>query len=113
MQVTDQTADKHTVLSAAMPYRKYALSRAWISAIKKDASGTPKDGWKYTIRRQLRDIGLSGDEISIMIYALGYTSETDTEAFLKAISKSNLTTAQLKVIAELFDLRLSGNRLIA
>ena len=112
-QATGETDDKSALLSEIMGADKFGKARAYLSGLKaKDDAGTPKDGWRSTIQKGLKGMGLTSDEQALILYAAGYHSASDLSAFLRVLNAKNLTKEQLALLAEIFKLDVKNGKLV-
>lgn len=112
-QATGETDDKSALLSEIMGADKFGKARAYLSGLKaKDNAETPKDGWRSTIQKGLKGMGLTSDEQALMLYAAGYHSTSDLSAFLRVLNARNLTKEQLALFAAVFKLDVKNGKLV-
>lgn len=112
-QATGETDDKSALLSEIMGADKFGKARAYLSGLKaKEDAETPKDGWRSTIQKGLKGMGLTSDEQALMLYAAGYHSASDLSAFLRVLNAKNLTKEQLALLAEIFKLDVKNGKLV-
>lgn len=112
-QATGETDDKSALLSEIMGADKFGKARAYLSGLKaKDNAETPKDGWRSTIQKGLKGMGLTSDEQALMLYAAGYHSTSDLSAFLRVLNARNLTKEQLALFAAIFKLDVKNGKLV-
>ena len=112
-QAIGETDDKSALLSEVMGADKFGKARAYLSGLKaKEDSETPKDGWRSTIQKGLKGMGLTSDEQALMLYAAGYHSASDLSAFLRVLNAKNLTKEQLALFAEIFKLDVKNGKLV-
>lgn len=112
-QATGETDDKSALLSEIMGADKFGKARAYLSGLKaKEDAETPKDGWRSTIQKGLKGMGLTSDEQALMLYAAGYHSASDLSAFLRVLNAKNLTKEQLALFAEIFKLDVKNGKLV-
>ena len=112
-QATGETDDKSALLSEIMGADKFGKARAYLSGLKaKENAETPKDGWRSTIQKGLKGMGLTSDEQALMLYAAGYHSTSDLSAFLRVLNARNLTKEQLALLAEIFKLDVKNGKLV-
>ncbi len=112
-QATGETDDKSALLSEIMGADKFGKARAYLSGLKaKENAETPKDGWRSTIQKGLKGMGLTSDEQALMLYAAGYHSTTDLSAFLRVLNARNLTKEQLALFAAIFKLDAKNGKLV-
>lgn len=112
-QATGETDDKSALLSEIMGADKFGKARAYLSGLKaKENAETPKDGWRSTIQKGLKGMGLTSDEQALMLYAAGYHSTSDLSAFLRVLNARNLTKEQLALFAEIFKLDVKNGKLV-
>lgn len=112
-QATGETDDKSALLSEIMGADKFGKARAYLSGLKaKENAETPKDGWRSTIQKGLKGMGLTSDEQALMLYAAGYHSTSDLSAFLRVLNAKNLTKEQLALLAEIFKLDVKNGKLV-
>ena len=112
-QATGETDDKSALLSEVMGADKFGEARAYLSGLKaKEDSETPKGGWRSTIQKGLKGMGLTSDEQALMLYAAGYHSASDLSAFLRVLNAKNLTKEQLALFAEIFKLDVKSGKLV-
>lgn len=112
-QATGETDDKSALLSEVMGADKFGKARAYLSGLKaKEDAETPKDGWRSTIQKGLKGMGLTSDEQALMLYAAGYHSASDLSAFLRVLNAKNLTKEQLALFAEIFKLDVKNGKLV-
>jgi hypothetical protein len=112
-QATGETDDKSALLSEIMGADKFGKARAYLSGLKaKEDAETPKDGWRSTIQKGLKGMGLTSDEQALIIYAAGYHSASDLSAFLRVLNAKNLTKEQLALLAEIFKLDVKKGKLV-
>jgi hypothetical protein len=110
---TGETDDKSALLSEIMGADKFGKARAYLSGLKaKENAETPKDGWRSTIQKGLKGMGLTSDEQALMLYAAGYHSTSDLSAFLRVLNARNLTKEQLALFAEIFKLDVKNGKLV-
>lgn len=111
-QATGETDDKSALLSEVMGADKFGKARAYLSGLKaKEDAETPKDGWRSTIQKGLKGMGLTSDEQALILYAAGYHSASDLSAFLRVLNAKNLTKEQLALFAEIFKLDVKNGKL--
>lgn len=112
-QATGETDDKSAVLSEIMGADKFGKARAYLSGLKaKENAETPKDGWRSTVQKGLKGMGLTSDEQALMLYAAGYHSTSDLSAFLRVLNARNLTKEQLALFAAIFKLDVKNGKLV-
>lgn len=112
-QATGETDDKSALLSEIMGADKFGKARAYLSGLKaKENAEAPKDGWRSTIQKGLKGMGLTSDEQALMLYAAGYHSTSDLSAFLRVLNAKNLTKEQLALFAEIFKLDVKNGKLV-
>ena len=112
-QATGETDDKSALLSEIMGADKFGKARAYLSGLKaKEDAETPKDGWRSTIQKGLKGMGLTSDEQALIIYVAGYHSASDLSAFLRVLNAKNLTKEQLALLAEIFKLDVKKGKLV-
>lgn len=112
-QATGETDDKSALLSEIMGADKFGKARAYLSGLKaKEDAETPKDGWRSTIQKGLKGMGLTSDEQALILYAAGYHSASDLSAFLRVLNAKNLTKEQLSLLAEIFKLDVKKGKLV-
>lgn len=112
-QATGETDDKSALLSEIMGADKFGKARAYLSGLKaKENAETPKDGWRSTIQKGLKGMGLTSDEQALMLYAAGYHSTSDLSAFLRVLNARNLTKEQLALFAAIFKLDMKNGKLV-
>lgn len=112
-QATGETDDKSALLSEIMGADKFGKARAYLSGLKaKEDAETPKDGWRSTIQKGLKGMGLTSDEQALILYAAGYHSASDLSAFLRVLNAKNLTKEQLALLAEIFKLDVKKGKLV-
>lgn len=112
-QATGETDDKSALLSEIMGADKFGKARAYLSGLKaKENAETPKDGWRSTIQKGLKGMGLTSDERALMFYAAGYHSTSDLSAFLRVLNARNLTKEQLALFAAIFKLDVKNGKLV-
>ena len=112
-QATGETDDKSALLSEIMGADKFGKARAYLSGLKaKENAETPKDGWRSTIQKGLKGMGLTSDEQALMLYAAGYHSASDLSSFLRVLNAKNLTKEQLALFAEIFKLDVKNGKLV-
>lgn len=112
-QATGETDDKSALLSEIMGADKFGKARAYLSGLKaKEDAETPKDGWRSTIQKGLKGMGLTSDEQALILYAAGYHSASDLSAFLRVLNAKNLTKEQLALLAEIFKLDVKKEKLV-
>lgn len=112
-QATGETDDKSALLSEIMGADKFGKARAYLSGLKaKENAETPKDGWRSTIQKGLKGMGLTSDEQTLMLYAAGYHSTSDLSAFLRVLNARNLTKEQLALLAAIFKLDVKNGKLV-
>ena len=112
-QATGETDDKSALLSEIMGADKFGKARAYLSGLKaKENAETPKDGWRSTIQKGLKGMGLTSDEQALMLYAAGYRSTSDLSAFLRVLNARNLTKEQLALFAAIFKLDVKNGKLV-
>lgn len=112
-QATGETDDKSALLSEIMGADKFGKARAYLSGLKaKENAETPKDGWRSTIQKGLKGMGLTSDEQALMLYAAGYHSTSDLSAFLRVLNAKNLTKEQLALFAAIFKLDVKNGKLV-
>ena len=112
-QATGETDDKSALLSEIMGADKFGKSRAYLSGLKaKEDAETPKDGWRSTIQKGLKGMGMTSDEQALILYAAGYHSVSDLSAFLRVLNAKNLTKEQLALLAEIFKLDVKNGKLV-
>lgn len=112
-QSTGETDDKSALLSEIMGADKFGKARAYLSGLKaKENAETPKDGWRSTIQKGLKGMGLTSDEQALMLYAAGYHSTSDLSAFLRVLNARNLTKEQLALFAAIFKLDVKNGKLV-
>lgn len=112
-QATGETDDKSALLSEIMGADKFGKARAYLSGLKaKEDAETPKDGWRSTIQKGLKGMGLTSDEQALILYAAGYHSASDLSAFLRVLNAKNLTKEQLALLAEIFKLDVKNGKLV-
>ena len=112
-QATGETDDKSALLSEIMGADKFGKARAYLSGLKaKEDAETPKDGWRSTIQKGLKGMGLTSDEQALILYAAGYHSASDLSAFLRVLNAKNLTKEQLALFAEIFKLDVKNGKLV-
>ncbi len=112
-QATGETDDKSALLSEIMGADKFGKARAYISGLKaKEDAETPKDGWRSTIQKGLKGMGLTSDEQALILYAAGYHSASDLSVFLRVLNAKNLTKEQLALLAEIFKLDVKNGKLV-
>lgn len=112
-QATGETDDKSALLSEIMGADKFGKARAYLSGLKaKEDAETPKDGWRSTIQKGLKGMGLTSDEQALILYAAGYHSTSDLSAFLRVLNAKNLTKEQLALLAEIFKLDVKNGKLV-
>ena len=112
-QATGETDDKSALLSEIMGADKFGKARAYLSGLKaKENAETPKDGWRSTIQKGLKGMGLTSDEQALMLYAAGYHSTSDLSAFLRVLNARNLTKEQLALFAAIFKLDVKNGKLV-
>ena len=112
-QATGETDDKSALLSEIMGANKFGKARAYLSGLKaKEDAETPKDGWRSTIQKGLKGMGLTSDEQALILYAAGYHSASDLSAFLRVLNAKNLTKEQLALLAEIFKLDVKKGKLV-
>lgn len=112
-QATGETDDKSALLSEVMGADKFGKARAYLSGLKaKEDAETPKDGWRSTIQKGLKGMGLTSDEQALILYAAGYHSASDLSAFLRVLNAKNLTKEQLALFAEIFKLDVKNGKLV-
>lgn len=112
-QATGETDDKSALLSEIMGADKFGKARAYLSGLKaKENAETPKDGWRSTIQKGLKGMGMTSDEQALMLYAAGYHSTSDLSAFLRVLNARNLTKEQLALFAEIFKLDVKNGKLV-
>lgn len=112
-QATGETDDKSALLSEIMGADKFGKARAYLSGLKaKEDAETPKDGWRSTIQKGLKGMGLTSDEQALMLYAAGYHSTSDLSAFLRILNARNLTKEQLALFAAIFKLDVKNGKLV-
>lgn len=112
-QATGETDDKSALLSEIMGADKFGKARAYLSGLKaKEDAETPKDGWRSTIQKGLKGMGLTSDEHALILYAAGYHSASDLSAFLRVLNAKNLTKEQLALLAEIFKLDVKNGKLV-
>lgn len=112
-QATGETDDKSALLSEIMGADKFGKARAYLSGLKaKENAETPKDGWRSTIQKGLKGMGLTSDEQALILYAAGYHSTSDLSAFLRVLNARNLTKEQLALFAAIFKLDVKNGKLV-
>lgn len=112
-QATGETKDKSALLSEIMGADKFGKARAYLSGLKaKENAETPKDGWRSTVQKGLKGMGLTSDEQALMLYAAGYHSTSDLSAFLRVLNARNLTKEQLALFAAIFKLDVKNGKLV-
>ncbi len=112
-QATGETDDKSALLSEIMGADKFGKARAYLSGLKaKENAETPKDGWRSTIQKGLKGMGLTSDEQALLLYAAGYHSTSDLSAFLRVLNARNLTKEQLALFAAIFKLDVKNGKLV-
>ena len=112
-RATGETDDKSALLSEIMGADTFGKARAYLSGLKaKEDAEAPKDGWRSTIQKGLKGLGLSSEEQALMFYAAGYRSASDFSAFLRVLNARNLTKEQLALFAEIFKLDVKNGKLI-
>lgn len=112
-QATGETDDKSALLSEIMGADKFGKARAYLSGLKaKENAETPKDGWRSTIQKGLKGMGLTSNEQALMLYAAGYHSTSDLSAFLRVLNARNLTKEQLALFAAIFKLDVKNGKLV-
>lgn len=112
-QATGETDDKSALLSEIMGADKFGKARAYLSGLKaKEDAETPKDGWRSTIQKGLKGMGMTSDEQALILYAAGYHSASDLSAFLRVLNAKNLTKEQLALLAEIFKLDVKNGKLV-
>lgn len=112
-QATGEMKDKSALLSEIMGADKFGKARAYLSGLKaKEDAETPKDGWRSTIQKGLKGMGLTSDEQALMLYAAGYHSTSDLSAFLRVLNARNLTKEQLALFAAIFKLDVKNGKLV-
>lgn len=112
-QAIGETDDKSALLSEVMGADKFGKARAYLSGLKaKEDAETPKDGWRSTIQKGLKGMGLTSDEQALMLYAAGYHSASDLSSFLRVLNAKNLTKEQLALFAEIFKLDVKNGKLV-
>lgn len=112
-QATGETDDKSALLSEIMGADKFGKARAYLSGLKaKEDAETPKDGWRSTIQKGLKGMGLTSDEQALMLYAAGYHSTSDLSAFLRVLNARKLTKEQLALFAAIFKLDVKNGKLV-
>ena len=112
-QATGETDDKSALLSEIMGADKFGKTRAYLSGLKaKEDAETPKDGWRSTIQKGLKGMGLTSDEQALILYAAGYHSASDLSVFLRVLNAKNLTKEQLALLAEIFKLDVKNGKLV-
>ena len=112
-QAIGETDDKSALLSEIMGADKFGKARAYLSGLKaKENAETPKDGWRSTIQKGLKGMGLTSDEQALMLYAAGYHSTSDLSAFLRVLNARNLTKEQLALFAAIFKLDVKNGKLV-
>lgn len=112
-QATGETDDKSALLSEIMGADKFGKARAYLSGLKaKEDAETPKDGWRSTIQKGLKGMGLTSDEQALILYAAGYHSASDLYAFLRVLNAKNLTKEPLALLAEIFKLDVKNGKLV-
>ncbi len=112
-QATGETDDKSALLSEIMGADKFGKARAYLSGLKaKENAETPKDGWRSTVQKGLKGMGLTSDEQALMLYAAGYHSTSDLSAFLRVLNARNLTKEQLALFAAIFKLDVKNGKLV-
>lgn len=112
-QATGETDDKSALLSEIMGADKFGKARAYLSGLKaKEDAETPKDGWRSTIQKGLKGMGLTSDEQALILYAAGYHSASDLSVFLRVLNAKNLTKEQLALLAEIFKLDVKNGKLV-
>lgn len=112
-QATGETDDKSALLSEVMGADKFGKARAYLSGLKaKEDAETPKGGWRSTIQKGLKGMGLTSDEQALMLYAAGYHSASDLSSFLRVLNARNLTKEQLALFAEIFKLDVKNGKLV-
>lgn len=112
-QATGETDDKSALLSEIMGADKFGKARAYLSGLKaKENAETPKDGWRSTIQKGLKGMGLTSDEQALILYAAGYHSTSDLSAFLRVLNARNLTKEQLALFAAIFKLDGKNGKLV-
>nr|DAG70164.1 MAG TPA: nuclease [Caudoviricetes sp.] len=112
-QATGETDDKSALLSEIMGADKFGKARAYLSGLKaKENAETPKDGWRSTIQKGLKGMGLTSDEQALMLYAAGYHSTSDLSAFLRVLNARNLTKEQLALFSAIFKLDVKNGKLV-
>lgn len=112
-QATGETDDKSALLSEIMGADKFGKARAYLSGLKaKEDAEAPKDGWRSTIQKGLKGMGLTSDEQALMLYAAGYHSTSDLSAFLRVLNARNLTKEQLALFAAIFKLDVKNGKLV-
>ena len=112
-QATGETDDKSALLSEIMGADKFGKARAYLSGLKaKEDAETPKDGWRSTIQKGLKGMGLTSDEQALILYAAGYHSASDLSVFLRVLNAKNLTKEQLALFAAIFKLDVKNGKLV-
>ena len=110
--VTEQTDSLTGIMMELLGSEKCATARSYISGLKSDKAQKPENGWKETIRKELKKQGLSQSEIAIVLYASGYRGEEETEALIKALNAKKYSAEKLQMIAKILNLTVKNGKLV-
>lgn len=109
---TGQTDSLTGIMMELLGSEKCATARSYISGLKSDKDQKPENGWKETIRKELKKQGLSQSEIAIVLYASGYRGEEETEALIKALNAKKYSAEKLQMIAKILNLTVKNGKLV-
>lgn len=110
--VTGQTDSLTGIMMELLGSEKCATARSYISGLKSDKDQKPENGWKETIRKELKKQGLSQSEIAIVLYASGYRGEEETEALIKALNAKKYSADKLQMIAKILNLTVKNGKIV-
>lgn len=109
---TGQTDSLTGIMMELLGSEKCATARSYISGLKSDKAQKPENGWKETIRKELKKQGLSQSEIAIVLYAAGYRGEDETDALIKALNAKKYSAEKLQMIAKILNLTVKNGKLV-
>lgn len=109
---TGQTDSLTGIMMELLGSEKCATARSYISGLKSDKAQKPENGWKETIRKELKKQGLSQSEIAIVLYAAGYRGEEETDALIKALNAKKYSAEKLQMIAKILNLTVKNGKIV-
>ncbi len=109
---TGQTDSLTGIMMELLGSEKCATARSYISGLKSDKAQKPENGWKETIRKELKNQGLSQSDIAIVLYAAGYRGEDETDALIKALNAKKYSAEKLQMIAKILNLTVKNGKIV-